>query len=205
MKRLIAAMAVTMAMASGATAHAQETAAGSGVLDVTIVPGGTQFFVAGKNSGGPGFVDYGLGAGVQVNVNRYVGIEGEISGGIGVTQDLQFASGTRNVKTPNLLNYSGNLVLSAANRSAFVPYAAGGVGGLTLFDTSTLGISGDKTLLTGNVGGGLKWFSRSGRWGLRGDYRFIAVRSDDTAPAFFGQESRYGHRIYGGVLINAIR
>ena len=86
-----------------------------------------------------------------------------------------------------------------------VPPAAGPDGGLTLFDSSALGITQNKTFLTGNVGGGLKWFSRTGRWGLRGDYRFLAVRSDATAPAFFGQETRYGHRVYGGVLINAVR
>jgi hypothetical protein len=28
------------------------------------------------------------------------------------------------------------------------------------------------------------------------------VKSKDDAPAFFGQETRYGHRIYGGVLLN---
>jgi len=37
------------------------------------------------------------------------------------------------------------------------------------------------------------------------DYRFTAVRSKDDAPSFFGQETRYGHRVYGGVLINAGR
>ena len=40
---------------------------------------------------------------------------------------------------------------------------------------------------------------------LRGDYRFVAVRSKDDAPSFFGQDTRYGHRIYGGVVINAVR
>ena len=48
----------------------------------------------------------------------------------------------------------------------------GGVGGLSLFDKADLGISDTETFLTGNVGGGVKWYT--GRWGLRGDYRFIA-------------------------------
>jgi hypothetical protein len=30
----------------------------------------------------------------------------------------------------------------------------------------------------------------------------MAVRGKDEAPVFFGQENRYGHRIYGGVLLN---
>src|SRR5258706_304400 len=64
-------------------------------------------------------------------------------------------------------------------------------------------IPGGGTFFTSNVGGGVNWYA--GRWGLRGDYRFIAVQSKDDAPDFFGQETRYGHRIYGGVLLNVAR
>src|SRR5439155_18679268 len=110
---------------------------------------------------------------------------------------------TSNAKTPDLLNYSGNVVVNAANRTSVVPYVTGGVGGLTVFDKPELGINDTQTFLTGNVGGGVKWYS--GRWGLRGDYRFIAVQSKDDAPAFFGQETRYGHRVCGGVLLNVGR
>jgi len=91
-------------------------------------------------------------------------------------------------------------VLSAPTRSGVAPYVIGGIGGLSLFDTDGLGITDTETFLTGNVGGGVKWVH--GVWGLRGDYRFLAVRSNDDAPAFFGRETRYGHRVYGGVLIN---
>jgi hypothetical protein len=205
MKRWIAVMVVMMGVAGAGRAFAQETAAGPGTVNVTVIPGGAAFFIEGKDTKGPSFANYGLGASVDVNFNRYVGVEGEVSGAIGVTQNLQFTSGTSNLKSPNLLNYSGNVVVSAANSSEVVPYVTGGVGGLTLFNESALGIAQNKTFLTGNVGGGVKWFNRSGRWGLRGDYRFLAVRSDDQAPTFFGRETRYGHRLYGGVLINAVR
>ena len=65
-------------------------------------------------------------------------------------------------------------MVSAANRSSVVPYVTGGVGGLSLFEKASLGINDTETFLTGNVGGGVKWYT--GRWGLRGDYRFIAVQ-----------------------------
>ena len=126
-----------------------------------------------------------------------------MTGGLGITQDLQFTGVTSNQKTPNLLNFSGNVVVSAANHSSIVPYVSGGVGGLTLFQKASLGINNTDTFLTGNVGGGVKWFR--GRWGLRGDYRFVTVKSKDDAPTFFGQETRYGHRVYGGLLFNARR
>ncbi len=78
---------------------------------------------------------------------------------------------TLNRKTPHILNYSGNVVVNAANRSSVVPYVTGGVGGLSMFEKQSLGISDTETFLTGNVGGGVKWYA--GRWGLRGDYRFV--------------------------------
>ena len=49
----------------------------------------------------------------------------------------------------------------------------------------------------------MKWYAPNGRWGLRGDYRFGDVRATDDAPSFFGRDDRSGHRVYGGVIINA--
>jgi hypothetical protein len=204
MKRWIAMLVTAVALSGAGQVYAQEASAGPGAVVVTLIPGGATFFTQSKNSKGPGFGNYGLGGAVAVNFNRYIGVEGEVSGAIGITQDLQVGGvTTSDIKTPNLLNYSGNLVVSAANHTSVVPYVTGGIGGLTLFEKTPLAIGNDETFLTGNIGGGVQWFH--GRWGLRGDYRFIGVRSKDDAPAFFGQETRYGHRVYGGVLINAGR
>ena len=200
MTRWIAGVVVAVGLLGTGQAYAQDTAAGPGRVVVTIIPGGATFFTEGKDTKGPSFGNYNLGAGVTVNFNRFVGVEGEVSGALGITQDLTFTSGTSNLKTPNLLNYSGNLVVSAPNKSAVVPYVTGGVGGMSVFEKQELGIVGTQTFLTSNVGGGLNWYA--GRWGLRGDYRFVAIKSKDDAPAFFGQETRYGHRVYAGVLLN---
>jgi len=205
MAMMSAVVFAVIGLAGAGRLSAQETSApGPGTVAVTIIPGGATFFTESTNAKGPGFGNYGLGAEVEVNFNRWVGVEGEVNGALGVTQNLQQAGVTSNLKSPNLLSYSGNVVVHAANRSPVTPYATGGVGGLTLFDKAPLGISKTDTFLTGNVGGGVEWFG-NGRWGLRGDYRFIAVRSKDDAPAFFGQDTRYGHRVYGGVVINAVR
>ncbi len=208
MKRFVTMCAVVfgvMGLAGASQVYAQETnAPGPGTVAVTIIPGGATFFTESSNAKGPSFGNYGLGGAVAVNFNRWVGVEGEVSGGLGVTQNLQLSGGTSNLKSPNLLNYSGNVIVHAANRSSVTPYATGGVGGLTLFDNAALGIAQTDTFLTGNVGGGVEWFS-NGRWGLRGDYRFIAVRSKDDASSFFGLDTRYGHRVYAGVVINAVR
>lgn len=205
MKRWIAVVFTVVGLAGASQAYAQETSApGPGRVAVTIIPGGATFFTESSNAKGPSFGNYGLGGAVAVNFNRWVGVEGEVAGALGVTQNLQLAGVTSNQKSPNLLNYTGNVVVHAANHTSVTPYAIGGIGGLTLFDKAALGISKTDTFLTGNVGGGVEWFS-NGRWGLRGDYRFIAVRSNDDASSFFGQDTRYGHRFYGGVVINAVR
>jgi hypothetical protein len=202
MKRWIAAIVAVVGFAGAGQAYAQESTT-PGAVVVTVIPAGGTFFTQGKNTKEPSFGNYGLGAAVEVRLNRYVGVEGEVTGALGVTQDIEFTSGTSHLKSPDLLGYNGNLVVSAATGGSLVPYVSGGVGGLTLFDKPALAIPDTQTFLTGNVGGGVKWFN--GRWGVRADYRFIAVRSNEDAPAFFGRETRYGHRVYGALLINAGR
>ena len=96
----------------------------------------------------------------------------------------------------------GNAVVSPWTGHPIVPYATGGIGGLTMFERPELGVMGDETFFAGNVGGGVKWYAPNKRWGLRGDYRFLTVKSKDDAPVFFGQDTRYGHRITGAVLLN---
>jgi len=201
MHRFIAVLLTVAAFGAATPAFAQDAAPGPGKVVITIIPGGATFFTeADDNPNGASFGNYELGGAVAVNFNRYVGVEGEVSGGIGVTQTIELGSATFDGRSPNLLNYSGNLVISAPNRTSVVPYVTGGVGGLTMFERSGLTPGDSETFLTGNVGGGVTW--HAGRWGLRGDYRFIAVQSKDDAPAFFGREERYGHRVYAGVLLN---
>jgi len=203
MRHVIAGFIIGLSIVATGSAYAQETTPGPGTAEVTIIPGGWTFFTS-KGSQ-PSFGNYDLGGSFAYNFTRIVGVEGEVGGSLGVTQDLQqLAGGTLHEKTPNMLSYVGNVVVNLPGHSV-VPYATGGVGGLTLYKRELLGIFNSDTFLTGNVGGGVKWYAPNGRWGLRGDYRFQAVRSKDNAPAFFGQETRYGHRAYGGVILNVVK
>jgi len=203
MSRWFAALAlISLIGVDRAQAQTQESAPGPGTFEITIIPGGATFFTEASDSNSPSFGNYDLGGSATVNFNRFVGVEGEVSGLLGVSQSLDFVTGAVDVKTPHFLNYSGNLIVSAG-RGSVVPYATAGLGGLSLFERAEVGVNDTTTFLTTNVGGGVKWYA--GRWGLRGDYRFIAVQSKDDAPAFFGQETRYGHRIYGGVILNVVR
>ena len=73
---------------------------------------------------------------------------------------------------------------------------------LTLLPTDsvkTLGITSNETYLTGNVGGGVKWFATP-HMGVRGDLRLFMVGSKDTRTFLSEDENRYGVRLYGGFL-----
>ena len=185
-----------------AQVHGQEGPAGAGRGEITLIPAGGVFFTENADASAPSFGSYQLGAGLTYNINRFLGVEGELSSSIGLSQSLDFGYPST-VRTPDVLSYTGNLVVSAPTGSGVVPYITGGVGGLSLFSREAFGINDTETLFATNVGGGVKWYA--GRWGLRGDYRFIAVPSRDETSPFFGAEARYGHRVYGGLMLTVGR
>lgn len=203
MSRMFRLVVMMFAVTLATTAYAQKGDARPGTVEVTYMPAGAAFFASKDAS--PSFGNYGFGSGVAFNVNRHIGIEGEIASMIATTSDLQFGDLNSDIKAPNMLSYTANIVVSPWVTNAVVPYVTGGVGGLTMFERPALGIRNDETFLSGNVGGGIKWYAPNNRWGIRGDYRFGATRSKDDAPTFFGRETRYVHRVYAGVIINAVK
>jgi opacity protein-like surface antigen len=203
MSRKVASLVAMLIVFGVGGAYAQESTPGPGVVEVTYVPAGAAFFTS-KGSA-PSFGNYGFGTAVTYNINRLIGIEGELGSMIATTSNLQFGDLNHNSKSPNMLSYTANVIVSPWTGHSVVPYATGGIGGLTMFERPELGITSDQTFLTGNVGGGVKWYAPNNKWGLRGDYRFGATKSQSDAPAFFGRDTRYMHRVYGAVIINAVR
>jgi opacity protein-like surface antigen len=205
MSRRIAALVVMGITVGIGTAYAQESKvnSGPGLVEVTYMPAGAAFFTSEGDA--PSFGNYGFGTAVTFNINRVIGVEGEIGSMIATTSDLQFGDLRSDTKAPNMLSYTANVVVSPWTGHSVVPYATGGIGGLTMFERPALGITSDETFLSGNVGGGVKWYAPNNRWGLRGEYRFGATKSKDDAPEFFGRETRYVHRIYAAVVINTVR
>jgi hypothetical protein len=195
---------VTAALIGAGSAYAQETGAGAGRFEIGAFPGGGMFFTQSSNGNEPDFGNYALSASFTYNVNRWIGLEGEGGGSVGVHQTLNFASATlTDQRSPSMWGYSGNLIVNpwGSNR-ALVPYGTVGIGGLTVSpkgEAEALGILNYETFLTSNFGGGLKWFSTQ-HFGVRADYRMFVVNSKDTAPAFFGNETRYGHRVQAGLV-----
>jgi opacity protein-like surface antigen len=204
MKRVVGISVVVVGLVfAGQLASAQESSASGGRAEVSAFPGGGILFT--ESSSESDFANYAFGGSFTFNFNRFIGVEGEGGGSFGVEQRLDLRSGARSVRPPNTLAYNGNaIVYPAGNNRAVVPYATGGIGGLTFFERPALGVNDTETFLTGNAGGGIKYYINN-RWGLRLDYRFFAVRSKDDAPSFFGHETRYGHRVYGGVVLNVLQ
>jgi opacity protein-like surface antigen len=203
MSRKVASLVAMLIVFGVGGADAQESTPGPGVVEVTYMPAGAAFFTS-KGSA-PSFGNYGFGTAVTYNINPLIGIEGELGSMIATTSNLQFGDLNHNSKSPNMLSYTANVIVSPWTGHSVVPYATGGIGGLTMFERPELGITSDQTFLTGNVGGGVKWYAPNNKWGLRGDYRFGATKSQDDAPAFFGRDTRYVHRVYAAVIINAVR
>jgi hypothetical protein len=200
MNKWVVVSLVVLSIVAADRAFAQEGPAGAGLLEITLIPGGGVIFVENTDASAPSFGNYALGGAVAFNFNRFVAIEGEVASSLGLSQSLDFGY-PDDVRTPDMLTYNGNVVVSAPTGKSVVPYATAGVGGLSLFSREEFGINDTETLFTTNVGGGVKWYL--GRWGLRADYRFIAVPSRDEVSAFgFGTDARYGHRVYGAVVLN---
>src|SRR5262245_23412835 len=205
MSRRIAALVVMGITLGVGGAYAQDSASGPGpgFVEVTYMPVGAAYFTSKGNA--PSFGNYGFGTAITFNINRVIGVEGEIGSMIATTSNLQFGDLRSDIKAPNMLSYTGNVVVSPWTGHSVVPYATAGIGGLTMFERPALGITSDETFLSGNVGGGVKWYAPNNRWGLRGEYRFGATKSKDDAPEFFGRETRYVHRVYAAVVINMVR
>lgn len=173
-------------------------------FEISILPGGVLYFQDSDTEAD--FASYVVAAAFTANLSRFVGVEGEFGAGIGVDQDLDLPGGQRSEQPPHLLTYSGSVVFYPVGRDRRVqPYVIGGLGGLTLLERRALGIDDATSFFTGHVGGGIKaYFSR--RIGIRAEYRFVPVATADDAPAFFGREdTRYGHRVAGGIVLDVTR
>lgn len=197
-------MGVLATFITAVSAYGQEIGAGAGRFEIGAFPGGGMFFTESTNGTEPQFGNYALGASFAVNVSRWIGIEAEGGGSVGVRQNFDVGSvAFTDQRTPSMWSYSGNLVVHPwRSDRAVVPYATGGLGGLTMTpygEVETLGVTSYETYLMSNVGGGLKWFSTH-HFGVRADYRFFMVKNNDGAPWFFGNENRYGHRVQAGLI-----
>src|SRR5262245_8519171 len=101
---------VMLSLVAADRAFAQESA-GPGRLEVTVIPGGWVGFVEDTEASAPSFSNYQLGGAFAFNINRFVGIEGEVASSRGLSQTLDFGY-PDDVRTPDMLTYNGNVLVS---------------------------------------------------------------------------------------------
>jgi len=180
---------------------------GAGRFDITIAPVGGMFFTDAAQPGQTDFSNYALTGSVSFNFHPRLALEGEFGNAIGVHQTISLGETVlADQRSPSMYTYNGNLIFHPARSDRrTAPYIVGGIGGMTMLggdSTHRLALTDTTTFLTANAGGGLKWFGGR-RWGVRGDYRLFAVRDKAATPEFFARDTvRYGHRVYGGLILN---
>jgi len=201
MTRKLVSIAVMMLLTSGA-AYAQELV-GAGRIEIeSALFGGGALFMP---SSGPHSTGYILDAAATANVGRRLGLEGDFAWAMTRRQGVPIDSSTLpNQRTPNMLFYTGNLVVSPlGHRHPFVPYLEFGGGAMSVLDTSTtggFGLEGHTTHLVATAGGGIRWFPIP-HWGMRADYRFIGIRND-SFPATTGViPIHHAQRVFGALVI----
>src|SRR4030095_3834198 len=121
---------------------------GPGLVEATYIPAGAAFFTSKNDS--PSFGNYGFGTAVTFNINRYVGVEGELGAMLATSSSLQFGDLNHDITSPHMLSYKANVGVPPWSGRPVVPYVTGGAGGLTMFERPQLGITDDETFLIGN-------------------------------------------------------
>src|SRR5262245_54800911 len=178
---------VAAACLTSAVAGAQETAtpAGAGPVEIAAVPGGGMFFMKSTTGTEPDFSNYTMGTSVIGNINRWIGIEGDLSWALGMRQGLTFnQTALTDQKTPTMMSYTGGVLYSPwGSDRRIAPYGAAALGGMTMFNASSvenLGVTSNENYLVTNFGGGVKWFPIP-HWGARADYRYYMIHNNADA------------------------
>src|SRR5687768_18042668 len=90
MKRFLVLGFVLASFGAVDRAYAQEGPAGAGHAEITFIPVGAVLFTENKDASAPSFGNYQVGGGVTYNINRFLGVEGEVASSIGISQSLDF-------------------------------------------------------------------------------------------------------------------
>jgi len=201
-RRLIGASAI--ALMAAADASAQDLGVGARRAEWGGFPTGVFIFARHTPEDPPDFTNYAFGTSFAWNLNTYVGLEAEAGFGVGWTRAYNVRGVLVRQPMPDSAAYSGSVVISPiGNHRVIVPYVVGGMGALSLLPrdgTETVGVTSRETMLTGNVGGGLKWYSPH-EWGVRLDYRLLLIDHHDEALPLFGESgAQVGHRLYAGLF-----
>jgi hypothetical protein len=201
------ALALAVLLAPGGAA-AQEVPGAERIEIGTALFGGGMLFMPSSSRSEPSSGSYVLSGALTTNLNRWVGLEGDIGLAMGRGQAHDrygVLPANSNDQLPNVLLYSGHVIYNPwTSERHVVPYVSVGAGAMTAFAraaSSDFGLGGDRTYPTISVGGGVRWFPIR-HWGVRGDYRFMGIRRGDSpSPSPGSRVVRSAHRVYGALVL----
>jgi opacity protein-like surface antigen len=193
---------LTLTLVTTGVATAQETkGAGHIEIDGALLGGGVLVL--------PTVVSLPRGYVIDVagtaNVTRRIGLEADFAWALGRSQTVGLNSLTPTIeRTPGMLFYTGNVVYNPLGHNhPLIPYLEVGGGGMTVRsaeNTPAFGLATSSTHLTANLGGGIRWFVMP-HWGVRVDYRYIAIRNDDSQAVLGAPPVGHAQRVYGAVIL----
>jgi hypothetical protein len=194
-------MFLAATLLTSCAAFAQENGAGHVEIDSALLGGGTLFIP----SAAPRSVGYVFDVATNLNVSRRVGIEGDFAWAMSRTHTTGLSGlAPASVRTPNMLFYTGNVLFSPLGHGrSFIPYVELGGGALSALGGSpsdSFGLASDSTHLTANLGGGVRWFPMP-HWGVRGDYRYIAIRNENAPVAIGVVPVGHMQRLLGALVL----
>jgi len=194
-------MVLAATLLTSGVALAQEAGAGHVEIDSALLGGGTLFIP----SAAPRSVGYVFDVATNLNVSRRIGIEGDFAWAMSRTHTTGLTGiAPASVRTPNMLFYTANVIVSPLGHGrSFIPYAELGGGALSALGGSpsdSFGLASDSTHLTANIGGGMRWFPMP-HWGVRIDYRYIAIRNASPPDAFGVVPVGHMQRLLGALVL----
>jgi opacity protein-like surface antigen len=197
----VATVAVAGCLSTSLPAAAQSP---SRQVEGAVFPGSVIVFRE-EAGGAPAFNSFATFGTVTVNLTEAMAVEGEFGVNFGFDQEIDFVLDAPESRPPTMVVYGASVVAHLVpNDLSGVPYVIAGAGGLTLTERPELGVTKSATFFTLNAGVGAK-FNVTAYWGIRIEYRFIAVVSNDGAPEFFGRDNRFGHRLAAGITFGGGR
>jgi opacity protein-like surface antigen len=199
MTRGVLLFAAATILTSGVAFGQEPVGAGRVEIESALFGGGAIYMP----SSGPQTMGYVLNVAATANVNRWAGIEGDFAWAMSRRQALAFYGvAPVNQRTPNMLFYTGNIVISPTGHNhRLVPYIEVGGGAMSVLGTAEagpFGLTKDSTHLALNIGGGARWFPLP-HWGVRGDYRYIAIQNAN--PPVGATPVRHANRLYGALVV----
>jgi opacity protein-like surface antigen len=202
-RRLVASIA-SILLAAGA-AFAQDVKGPKRTEITSAIFAGGMVIMPSPQVGGPASRNYLINLALTRNLTRWIGVEAD--GGVALSQsqthDL-YGTVPDDARTSNLLLYSGNVVVNAfSDDRPVMPYLIAGLGAVRTFsdeDAAASGLAANTTYLTGSAGAGARWFPET-HWGMRVDYRYLAIKNDAPAPPAGQRIVRSAHQIYVALIL----